>query len=146
VDGNFIMLEDFNYEYGINGILYRLTVPKGFVFDGTSVPRITWTISGITPGGPEIPASAVHDMLYVTKGKVNNTMELGHTHFFKKDARDSWQVVANSVWTRKQSDKIFARILGEIGVPKKRRRLMYRAVRFFGWIPWRKPIRLTLIG
>lgn len=30
---------------------YRITVPKGFVYGGATVPRIVWTIAGITPDG-----------------------------------------------------------------------------------------------
>lgn len=57
----------------IGAHLYRLTkdfinpyqtVPKGFEFDGASVPRILWAL--LDPFGEAAEAAAVHDYLYVT--------------------------------------------------------------------------------
>lgn len=50
----FILLEDFEY----NGY----TVPKGYITDGASVPRIFWFI--YPPNRPDyLPAAIIHDYL-----------------------------------------------------------------------------------
>ena len=33
------------------GVRRRILIPKGFVYDGASVPRLVWTLSGILPDG-----------------------------------------------------------------------------------------------
>lgn len=40
--------------------------------------------------------------------------------------------------SRKEVDKIFLESMKVLGVPTWKRHTMYRAVRSFGWIPWRK--------
>ena len=40
--------------------------------------------------------------------------------------------------TRQEADKIFLEAMECLDVPLWKRRVMYRAVRMFGWIPWGK--------
>lgn len=48
---------------------------------------------------------------------------------------------------RETCDKIFLEAMAAIGVPLWRRRIMYRAVRSFGWIPWKSgPERAANFG
>jgi len=54
----FRLTEDFTVK--INGTTYL--VPKGFVSDGASVPRIFWSI--IPRDGVYTPAAVMHDWLY----------------------------------------------------------------------------------
>lgn len=43
--------------------------------------------------------------------------------------------------SRKWADEIFYEAMGVLEVPWWKRKLMYRAVRLFGWIPWRNKKR-----
>lgn len=46
----------------IGGVKHTITIPKGFIFDGASIPRLFWTVIGTTPFNPKtIVASCVHD-------------------------------------------------------------------------------------
>ena len=108
---------------------YRITVPKGYVYDGASVPRIVWTVSGLTPDGLIRAAALVHDWIYDHKGHLPE----GSQQY--KDADGQWPTL-HVTWNRKAADRIFGRIMREAEVSKLKRRAAYRAVRLFGWIGW----------
>ena len=79
----------------------------GFRTDGASIPRILWRVFG-SPYDPDIfPAAIAHDALY--RGEIVE---------------------------RKDADLAFLKMMEKSGVPKKKRRLIYRGVRWFGWITW----------
>ena len=63
----------------------------------------------IPPDGEYTQAAVVHDYLYHTKK-----------------------------YDREICDKIFIEAMGVLGVSLWKRKIMHRAVRMFGWIPWKK--------
>ena len=82
-------------------------VKPGFRTDGASIPRILWRVFG-SPYDPDIfPAAIAHDALY-----------------------------RGEIVPRKDADIAFLRMMEKSGVPEKKRRLVYRGVRWFGWITW----------
>ncbi len=85
-----------------------LQVAKGQRTDGASIPRPFWVVIGHPYLPDYIAAAFVHDCLYCS-------------HLF----------------TRRQADEIFRRILLST-VSKSRARVMWLAVRAFGWMAWRK--------
>ena len=89
-----------------------ITVPAGFEFDLSSVPRVFWPL--IAPFELSIVAPLVHDFLYRTGG----------------------QLPARS-YTRAEADGLFRRIMREENVPAWRSTLAYLAVRAFGRGSWR---------
>lgn len=42
----------------------EIVIPKGFVIDGASVPRILWVVPGFSPYGPLLPGAIAHDFGY----------------------------------------------------------------------------------
>lgn len=90
-------------------------IPKGFDFDGASVPKIFW-ISIFAPLDPQaVRAACDHDWIYRHQP---------------------------AGWTRRDADLVFLCFLLEDGVPPRKAFLAYRGVRLFGWIAWRKNRRL----
>lgn len=81
-----------------------LTVPKGFVFDGASIPRIAWSIIG-GPFGPYADAAALHDCAYR---------------------------MSDIAMTRLEADRMFAAAMADLRITPWRRHVMYRAVRIGG--------------
>ena len=82
-------------------------VKPGFRTDGASIPRLLWRVFG-SPYDPDIFPSAIgHDGLY-----------------------------RGEVVPRKDADIAFLKMMEKSGVPEKKRRLIYRGVRWFGWITW----------
>lgn len=82
---------------------YKVTVPKGFVFDFASVP---WLFQKVFPKSGRLydRASCLHDYVYATK-----------------------------LFDRKTCDKLFYLAMLYDGVAKWRAWLMYIAVRLGGW-------------
>ncbi len=86
----------------------QITVPKDFIFDFASVPRL---LTNIFPksGARYDRASCLHDWLYATKR-----------------------------FSRKISDQIFFEAMLSDRVPKWKAKLMYFGVRIGGWYAWEK--------
>ena len=97
-------------EYG----LYELTedfkhIPKGFLFDGASIPKIFWA-KIFSPFDPKVIASALeHDNDYSTHHR-----------------------------SRKHADKVFKKNLILNGVSKKKAQTMYLGVRVGGYFAYKK--------
>jgi hypothetical protein len=100
--------------------LYRLadgrvcTVRKGFVFDWASIPRpLYWLYPPAgSSGNPYGVAALVHDWLY------------------------SHRKIAGQTITRRDADRVFLEIMRYVGCRWTLARVMYRAVRVGGWVPW----------
>lgn len=107
----------------------RVLVPAGFTYDGASVPRLAWTITGIRPDGLLRAAAAVHDWFYRNRG---NLPEGCHT--FRINEME-WQSVIGR-WNRKDCDRLFGRMMREAGVSPFKRKLAYLAVRALGGWSW----------
>lgn len=106
--GKAILLEEYVYE--INGYLIR--VPKYFITDGASVPKILqWLYN---PFGRYINAAVIHDYLY--------------------------SCYNNTGINRTLADKIFNFIMKETGVDSRTTRRFYTAVRCFGELNWQSKI------
>lgn len=101
----------------------KVTVPKGYVFDGASIPRVFWRVIG-GPWGPYRDAAAVHDYLY------------SHGHLAFPDEPDADGNRRPSI-TREEADNIFHRIMLEVGISRFKASLMRRAVRLGGGKAWK---------
>ena len=95
----FKLKESFRYisSYGV------ITVPRGFITDGASVPRIFWSI--FSPYGDYFDAAIIHDYLYTKR---------------------------NKVYSRKQSDLIFKEAMYNSGISWITREIIFRGVILFG--------------
>jgi len=127
----YVLVEDYSYEWEHKGLPYRIIVPGGFLYDGASVPRSTWTVSGLRPDGLLRAAATVHDFIYEYQGK----MPPGSYQSWDSDL-NGW-VDVKQRWTRKSADKMFGRLMREAGMSRYRRRMAYRAVRLAGGVAWK---------
>lgn len=93
------LLRDFRYFSSFGIVL----VPKGFLTDGASIPRVFWPLLG--PHGDYFRAAVVHDFLYSPR---------------------------NDEFSRAEADLIFREAMYNTGVPWCRREVIYAAVRLFG--------------
>jgi hypothetical protein len=127
--------QNWSYTWVKDDIIRRIKIPAGFISDGASVPRFLWTITGITPDGELRSAALIHDYLYGFGGN------LPDGSYQKLDSSNScslkW-IDLDDIWTRKNADRIFARIMRECGVSMLKRRMAYRGVRTFGWMFFKK--------
>lgn len=84
-----------------------ITIPKGFVWDGASVPRWFWSI--VPRWGRFSSAALIHDYLYATGGKHKDLM-----------------------MTRDEVDNLFYRHMIEDGTAKWRAWIIWFSVHLFG--------------
>lgn len=89
----------------------HVSVPKGFVSDGASIPRFAWSIVG-HPFSGYLAAAVVHDYLY-RKGSV-------------------------PLCSRKDADKVLRDLMRTLGYGWIKARTFYFAVRVAGWRSWKK--------
>lgn len=104
IDGErpYQLMSEYGYDSDILG--YVLIVPVGYKTDFASIPRIFWRI--LPPHGPYVPAAVVHDYLCDLRGRTGVDSKTTH--------------------------KVFDEAMRVLHVPKWKRTVMYRAVKWFG--------------
>ncbi len=123
------LTEDYACEWTHGGIRRRITVKAGFETDLASVPRPLWGF-GLPPDGLHRAAAVIHDALYMARGR----MPTGYLLYEELSGGQWARHLAR--YTREEADRLFGRLMREAGVPRWRRRLMYRAVRLVSWAFW----------
>lgn len=127
------LVDDFSYEWVTSKnqmIINKITIPSGFRYDGASIPRFLWTITGFLPDGLHRAASLIHDYIYYYKG---NIPKESFNWRYRGDSDETSEEVIGK-WSRKDCDKLFYKILKEYGV--RNSRLLYYSVRLLGWLYW----------
>lgn len=51
---------------------YKFTIPKGYCYDGASIPRLFWRVIGSNTDNKFLIAALVHDVLCENHGYINN--------------------------------------------------------------------------
>jgi len=129
--GTYVLSRSFVYTWrGRSGKLYRIIVPKGFRYDGASIPRIFWTPLGLSKDGLHRAAATVHDFIYGKSGDMKSSL------FMARTTTGHWMSYPGK-FTRKQADNIFYHTMLEAGVNRTRANIVYWAVRAFGGGAWK---------
>ena len=124
--------EDYFYSWEEEHYKSGITVFGGFMHDGASVPRLTWSISGLRPDGLIRAAALVHDWIYRHKGELPADSQT----YYDNNCND-WEPCFGKI-SRAKADHLFLKIMKESGMSSWKSKLAYRAVRLFGWYYWRK--------
>ena len=104
------------WSFSIDGRTF--IIPKGFVFDGASIPKYFW--NWLSPVGVLLIPGLVHDYLYANEALMQSNNVIG--------------VKRN----RKECDQLFRDIAIEVNGFKSINWIAYGALRPFGWIAWNK--------
>jgi len=107
--GTWITATPFRYYVGEEGSNDFIDVPVGTETDFASIPRPFWSI--LPPDGKYSQAAVLHDFLY-SQRKIHKR-------------------------SREECDNIFLEAMKVLNVNWWKRHAMHKAVRSFGWIPWR---------
>jgi hypothetical protein len=99
----FLIVADYRYTHP----KWPITVPRGTLTDGASVPKIFWSI--FSPIGSYFPAALIHDFLYLKASKKRY-----------------------GSYTRAMADRAFLDAMADCGVPWLTRQTIYAAVRVGG--------------
>ena len=105
--GNKLWKLTLDFVVGYNNVV--LSVPKGFITNGASVPRMFWWLCA-PMAGPFGEAAVIHDYMY---SKQSHCID------------------------RKAADRVLRDIGRENGANIIRANLVYSAVRMFGWKFWK---------
>lgn len=133
----YLLEESWAYTWQVHARMRTIIIPRGFVSDGASVPRIAWTLVGLTPDGLIRAAALLHDFLYRHHGKLPQES-------LYEDHRDGsgWRDISQlALYSRKDADRMFCRVMREAGMDSTKRWLAFWAVRIFGWSIWRRNAR-----
>lgn len=103
---------EFEYHVGTKKGKEVICVPKGFKTDFASIPFPASIL--IPKDGDHNQAAVLHDYLYSLCGKL-----------------------PSKFYARAECDTIFLQAMKVLSVSWWKRKTMYRAVRMFGWIPWK---------
>ena len=123
------LIEDYRFEYRRkkkDTTDTKITVPEDFTFDLASIPRAFWWATA--PFELSIVAPLIHDFLYRYKGHPPDG-----------------QILPYRGYTRKESDRLFRKIMIREGVVPWRYKASYKAVRLLGGVAWEdgKPAKLA---
>ncbi|MBK2258992.1 DUF1353 domain-containing protein [Francisella philomiragia] len=120
---------------GDNRVVYQefrykdIIVPKGFTFNGNSIPRFfRWFLGKYE----YLEASCVHDYLYT---KQSNDLEIEKPKLYKFTGRNVTHWYYKPFLfkiNRKDADKIYKSILIELGCPALKAYICYLFIRLFG--------------
>jgi len=105
-----------DYTYSSNE--YRITAPRGFVYDRASSPRIFWVI--VSKDDLSNVPPLFHDLLYANGGILPTNY-----------------VIPYRTFNRKNTDKLFLELMQKSGVKWWRCDLAYSAVRNFAAFAWK---------
>ena len=114
IAGNYEVVEDYTYKSGT----YSITVPKGFIYDRASIPRVFWVL--------------------IDKDSLSNVAPLFHDYLY----RNGGELPANQVspyrkFSREETDELFLELMTKCGVNKWRREAAYQAVRRGAMLAWK---------
>lgn len=111
--GQYEVVEEYSYQ----NTAFKITVPKGFVYDRASIPRVFWIL--IDKDSLSNVAPLFHDLLYRYGGR------LPQSH-----------VSPYRTFTREEADRLFLELMTKCGVISWRRKAAYEAVRNLAGSHW----------
>lgn len=123
--------EEYSYEWITKDIVNKIIIPAGFRYDGASVPRFLWTLTGIRPDGLHRGATLVHDYIYHNKGNI----PVGSMMWkYVGDSDYTYRKIKAGRWSRKDCDKLWLKMAIHAGEPNAK--LMYFFIKHLGWTYW----------
>jgi len=110
-DDTVCLLEDVTFDVvNMCGVQLDIIVPKGFICDGASIPRVFWSIVGHPLSGGPLRAAVIHDHLCLQ---------------------------STTRAERRFADTVFYWVLERCGVPYWRRLALFLAVRVYATFIWK---------
>lgn len=91
----------------------------GLICDGASIPSVAWPIIGGPFEGKHRDGAIMHDAAYAAQGLM-----------VSPDGQIRWE------YTRADADRMLNEAMAVRGVPTWKRRVIWSAVRAFGWYAW----------
>lgn len=121
------LLEDWKCE--LLGKAFTFIIPKGFIFDGASIPRLFWNM--LSPSGYLFLAGLLHDFIY----------KYAFAYIYSSlESLDGQESLIIKVWfNQKEADQKFEALAHKICVGASFfTKSAYVTLRWFGFIAWKK--------
>ena len=134
----FRLIEDYSFEWLVDGERNRITIYKGFTFDLSSIPRIGYLVISPTDDANMVTPSLVHDALYASAGTLTiGGKEIGRHEYLEDENNLKW-VRVGGAWNKKDTDMLFRKMvkLYGPGISSWKLYLIYQAVNWFGKGAW----------
>lgn len=123
--------EETEYIFEVRGLTYRLTVPKHYIFDGASIPRLMWGVLGLTPHGVMDGPGLPHDFGYQHRGDFPE----GTYHIM--DVHGDWYVCSVPM-SKGDLDELLKTLCVYFGACGEfKASLVWTGVKWFGFAAWR---------
>ncbi len=119
------VVEDFYYHLPWWAVRADVVIPKGFIFDGASIPRPLWGV--LSPVGLLLVQGLIHDYAYM-----HDYLLVADLYENDEETRYRW----NRHIGRKTWDKLFRDIGREVNGMVIINDLAYWALRIGGWMAW----------
>ncbi len=101
----------------------KIVIPKGFIFDGATIPRLFWSI--LSPVGLFLIPSLIHDYAY-KNDQLLSLSDDGDTILYKPNA-------GRAFW-----DRLFLNIANDVIGVAILNFIAWLLLRIFGYIAWNK--------
>jgi hypothetical protein len=119
--------EDWYYETMIDREYATIFIPKGFIFDGASIPRFLWWL--LQPMGILLIPGLVHDYAYRYQKIILYNSIKGTYHNLFRHKRDTWDEVFREISVRVNGCEVISYVA-------------WLALYIFGGFAWRKNRKL----
>lgn len=124
----YLLMEDYTITWWEDGTRFRIVIPREFITDLASVPRLLWTLSNLTPDGLIRAGALVHDWIYAQRGQLTYGL---------------YQVKVGSLWvpcslpfSRSRADALFQAINTKAEMTRKNVVKAWLGVRLGGLLSW----------
>ena len=128
-ENNYFLIADYFICFCLFGAKIEMLIPKGFIFDGASIPRFFWRVVGHPFHPKRVIAALVHDALF---GKINGRVKIWIGGYLIDNER------AMKFFDRKKTDQVFEGLLKACKNSNFIVYTMYKAVRYGGFTRFRK--------
>ena len=112
-----------------DGVRKTLTVPRYYIYDGASVPRLIWSLVGLRPDGLIRAASLAHDALFRAEGGAQSWGGCA----LLSDGETATASYTEANW-------VFWAAMRYAGMYKHRCAIAHRAISWFGRRHWGGPM------
>jgi len=128
------VLEDWICDFLGRGFTY--IIPKGFIFDGASVPRLFWNI--LNPTGYLFIAGLLHDFVYKHR--------FLYTYSSIESLDGGKRTIVREWYSQKEADRKFEALADKICMGAHTfTRIAYTSLRMFGSKAWRDHRKLDAL-
>lgn len=141
VEREWINYQDFIIRFVHEGVVYGETIPRGFITDLASIPRIAQLLPGFGVNEASADSAVPHDFHYCNQGRLTVTKPDGKVVRIELTRKQCDQLLYDGIRAiDEERIKTLPRITRLIAraLSRTKASMFYTAVRIGGWIYWNR--------